>query len=90
MSDLPAISDAPDITQMDILRAMMSYVWPKDNDLIRRRVCLSLGLLVGAKALSVSVPFIFKSAVDNLNVLSVATLPEATLAVTSSLVIGCE
>lgn len=90
MSDLPRITDAPEITQMDMLRAMMAYIWPKDNDLIRKRVCLSLGLLVGAKALGVCVPFIFKSAVDNLNVLSVDTLPEATLAVTSSLVIGCK
>lgn len=87
---MPSLVDGPNITQMDMLKAMMAYIWPKDNDYIRRRVCISLGLLVGAKALNVSVPFIFKEAVDNLGALSLATVPEATIAVTSSLVIGCE
>lgn len=90
MGEMPNITDGPDITQMDMLRAMMSYIWPKDNDYIRQRVCLSMGLLVGAKTLNVCVPFIFKEAVDNLGMLSMATVPEATMAVTSSLVIGCE
>lgn len=90
MADLPSVTDGPEITQLDMLRAMMAYIWPQDNALIRKRVCISLGLLVGAKTLNVGVPFIFKEAVDNLGALSMATVPEAALAVTSSLIIGCK
>lgn len=90
MPDLPQLTDGPEISQMDMLRGMMSYIWPKDNYYIRQRVCISLGLLVGAKSLNVCVPFIFKSAVDNLSSLNLETFPEASLAITSSLIIGCE
>lgn len=90
MPDLPQLTDGPEISQMDMLRAMMSYIWPKDNQFIRQRVCLSVGLLIGAKALNVCVPFIFKSAVDNLSAFNLETLPEASLAITGSLIIGCE
>lgn len=34
---------------------MWSYIWPKDNRPVRRRVVSSLGLLVAAKALNVQV-----------------------------------
>lgn len=34
---------------------MWSYIWPKDNRPVRRRVVSSLGLLVVAKALNVQV-----------------------------------
>lgn len=57
----PATTDGPEITQVEMMKGMMSYIWPKDNSLIRRRVCLSVALLVGAKTLNVGVPFIFKS-----------------------------
>ena len=46
---------------------MLSYVWPKDNYRIRLRVVIALGLLVGSKLLNISVPFVFKSAVDKIN-----------------------
>lgn len=71
-----------------MLTAMMSYVWPKDDAMIRKRVVLSLSLLIASKVATVGVPFIFKAAVDGLNVLSMATAPEAVLASTVSLVIG--
>lgn len=73
-----------------ILGAMMGYVWPKDDEMIRKRVMLSLGLLIGAKIINVGVPFIFKAAVDGAALLSVASAPEAVLATTVSLVIGCK
>lgn len=69
---------------------MMGYVWPKDNEMIRKRVMLSLGLLVSAKMINVGVPFLFKAAVDGAGLLSVATAPEAVLATTVSLIIGCK
>lgn len=72
-----------------MLSAMMSYIWPKDDEMIRKRVMLSMGLLVGAKVMNVGVPFLFKAAVDGLGVLSMDTAPEAVLAGSMSLLIGC-
>lgn len=82
------IYGGPEITSMEVLKAMMVYIWPKDNDMIRKRVSLALGLLVGSKVLNVCVPFLFKSAVDNLNVLSTNTLPETTLTLCTSIILG--
>lgn len=79
-----------DVSGRQILQAMMGYVWPKDNEMIRKRVMLSLGLLISAKVINVGVPFLFKAAVDGAALLSVASAPEAVLATTVSLVIGCK
>lgn len=61
--------------------------------MIRGRVCLAVGLLVGAKLLNVSVPFLFKYAVDDLNhylnVLSMNTVPEAIATSATTILIGC-
>lgn len=73
-----------------MLTAMMSYIWPKDDEMIRKRVMLSMGLLVGAKVLNVGVPFLFKAAVDTVGVLSLNSAPEAVLASAVSLLIGCK
>ncbi|KAL4233603.1 ATP-binding cassette sub- B member 7 [Mactra antiquata] len=51
----------------DIIKAMFTYVWPKENPEIKARVVLALSLLVGSKVINVQVPFIFKYAVDYLN-----------------------
>ena len=37
------------MTGIDILRAMMTYIWPKGNPAIKLRVITALSLLVGAK-----------------------------------------
>lgn len=50
-----------------IVKQMLSYTWPKDRPDIRNRVIMALGLLVAAKAVSISVPFIFKHGIDHLN-----------------------
>lgn len=49
---------------------MLSYVWPKNRPDLRARVAISLGLLAGAKLTNVTVPFMFKYAVDELNQMS--------------------
>ncbi|XP_054647346.1 iron-sulfur clusters transporter ABCB7, mitochondrial isoform X3 [Dunckerocampus dactyliophorus] len=49
---------------------MLSYVWPKDRPDLRARVAISLGLLAAAKITNVTVPFMFKYAVDELNQMS--------------------
>uniref|UniRef100_A0A8C9NUD5 Iron-sulfur clusters transporter ABCB7, mitochondrial n=1 Tax=Serinus canaria TaxID=9135 RepID=A0A8C9NUD5_SERCA len=63
----------PQLKEIDakkIIRAMLSYVWPKDRPDLRARVALSLGFLASAKAMNILVPFMFKYAVDSLNQLS--------------------
>ena len=49
------------------MKNMLSYIWPKGNTAIKRRVVLAMSLLVGAKLLNISVPFMFKYAVDELS-----------------------
>lgn len=59
-----------EVNSTKILSAMLSYVWPKDRPDLRARVVISLGLLAGAKLTNVTVPFMFKYAVDELNQMS--------------------
>ncbi|KAM4020437.1 iron-sulfur clusters transporter ABCB7, mitochondrial isoform 1-T1 [Anomaloglossus baeobatrachus] len=69
-----------EVDSKKILKAMFSYVWPKDRPDLRARVAISLGLLAGAKGMNIVVPFMFKYAVDNLNEVSgnVLTLADAS------------
>lgn len=80
--------NGPEISSTEVVRAMWAYIWPHDNEMIRRRVALSLGLLVGSKVLNVCVPFLFKAAVDNLNVLTTATVPDTSLTICTSIILG--
>ncbi|XP_040261983.1 ATP-binding cassette sub-family B member 7, mitochondrial isoform X2 [Bufo bufo] len=59
-----------EVDSKKILKAMFTYVWPKDRPDLRARVAISLGLLAGAKGMNIVVPFMFKYAVDNLNEIS--------------------
>ncbi|XP_077435013.1 iron-sulfur clusters transporter ABCB7, mitochondrial [Vanacampus margaritifer] len=59
-----------EVNTSTILSAMLSYVWPKDRPDLRARVAISLGLLAAAKITNVTVPFMFKYAVDELNQMS--------------------
>lgn len=75
-----------------MIKAMLLYIWPKDDDTIRNRVSLAVGLLIGAKVMNVGVPFIFKYAVDYLNVgnnLNMDSAPATVLTVATSLLLGC-
>jgi len=56
-----------DVTGKDIIKAMISYIWPKDDQDIKKRVVTAMGLLVSAKMINTSVPFIFSFAIDSLN-----------------------
>jgi ATP-binding cassette, subfamily B (MDR/TAP), member 7 len=53
---------------LKVIRNLTAYVWPKDDLALRRRVVASMVLLVASKGLTVSVPFLFKYAIDALNV----------------------
>ncbi len=48
------------------IRRVMPYLWPEDQPWVKRRVILALVLLLAAKLVSVTTPFIYKLAVDNL------------------------
>uniref|UniRef100_A0A1B6IDM7 Iron-sulfur clusters transporter ABCB7, mitochondrial n=1 Tax=Homalodisca liturata TaxID=320908 RepID=A0A1B6IDM7_9HEMI len=67
------------VNSKQMLEGMLTYIWPKDDPSIRNRVKLAVGLLVGAKLLNVSVPFLFKFAIDDLNTKVAASGGEAFL-----------
>lgn len=76
-----------------MIHAMLKYIWPKDDKAVRDRVKVALSLLVVAKLLNVTVPFIFKYSVDYLNVggtLNMETAPETVVTVATSLLLGCK
>ncbi|XP_049866579.1 iron-sulfur clusters transporter ABCB7, mitochondrial isoform X2 [Pectinophora gossypiella] len=91
------LGDAKPVTGTDMIRGMLAYVWPKDNEMIKKRVMLSLSLLFGAKVMNVTVPFLFKYAVDEVNqasvstgdaLLGMATVPQALGTTAFSLLLG--
>ncbi|CAG0898196.1 unnamed protein product [Darwinula stevensoni] len=91
--DSVGIEGVSSVTSQQMIKAMFSYIWPKDKPAIRQRVMLSLGLLVAAKVVNVQIPFIFKHAVDYLNthtgsVLGMIDPPSAVLTVATSILIG--
>ncbi|XP_052005633.1 iron-sulfur clusters transporter ABCB7, mitochondrial-like [Xyrauchen texanus] len=82
-----------EVNSTDILGAMMSYVWPKDRPDLRARVAISLGLLAGAKITNVTVPFMFKYAVDGLNqmsghMLNLSDAPNTVATMATAMLIG--
>ncbi|XP_055629737.1 iron-sulfur clusters transporter ABCB7, mitochondrial isoform X2 [Toxorhynchites rutilus septentrionalis] len=80
--------EGPNITATDMVKAMATYIWPKDDALVRKRVLISLGLLGGAKVLNVCVPFLFKMGVDNLSGLSMDSVPHAAASMTIAVLLG--
>ncbi|KZC09560.1 ATP-binding cassette sub-family B member 7, mitochondrial [Dufourea novaeangliae] len=90
--------DKEPVTASNMIKAMLRYIWPKDDPEIRNRVKVAIALLAGAKVLNVGVPFIFKYAVDTLNAQSIAaggnavlgleTAPETVTTIATSLLIG--
>ena len=52
---------------MRALRGLLPYLWPRDAPELRVRVVGALALLVGAKAINIAVPFLYKHAVDTLS-----------------------
>ena len=54
--------------QCKTLLLLVPYLWPRGNLEIRGRVLLAMVFLIGAKAATVYVPFLYKEAVDLLSV----------------------
>ena len=70
----PAAPTSPK-NQLFTLQRLFVYLWPKGYPSLKVRVVLSLTFLVGAKAINVYAPFLYKGAVD------VLTGPAALVAV---------
>ncbi len=51
----------------EIITKLFQFVWPKDNNAIKMRVVIAMGLLISAKLLNVAVPIFFKQIIDFLN-----------------------
>lgn len=89
--DQIALSVPGKVTGTDMIKAMMAYIWPKDDNKVKKQVSIAVGLLVGAKVLNVTVPFIFKYAIDGLNTgMNLNTPVDTVLTAATSLMIACK
>ena len=46
------------------LKRFLPYLWPKDNPGLRIRIAIAMALVLGAKAITLALPFAYKGAVD--------------------------
>ncbi|CAB3380944.1 Hypothetical predicted protein [Cloeon dipterum] len=82
-----------EVTAQEMIKGLFSYIWPKEDSSIRKRVVLALSILAGAKSIAVCVPFLFKCGLDTLNnnppdiVLSVAGGAESMASVAATLLV---
>ncbi|KAG5360903.1 Iron-sulfur clusters transporter ATM1 [Yarrowia sp. B02] len=51
-----------------IMKDMFKYIWPKGKTSVKFKVLVSVALLIGAKILTVQVPFLFKDIIDDMNI----------------------
>lgn len=58
---------AEQISNKQILKQITQHIWPKGRNNIKRRVVISLGLLIAGKVISIQAPIIFKNVLDYLN-----------------------
>ncbi|XP_065584839.1 iron-sulfur clusters transporter ABCB7, mitochondrial-like isoform X2 [Artemia franciscana] len=61
------IKEVEEVTGKDMIKAMLTYIWPKGQMDIKARVVMALSLLVAAKGTNVLIPFVFKYSIDYLN-----------------------
>ncbi|KAL1921354.1 uncharacterized protein VTP21DRAFT_11070 [Calcarisporiella thermophila] len=55
-------------SDLQIIKHLMRYIWPKNDTGVKIRVVIALGLLISGKVLNVQVPFFFKQVIDQLNI----------------------
>jgi len=87
-SNLP---DAKKVTGRQMIKALGEYIWPKDNKEVKVRVVTAMTLLISAKVLNTTVPFILKYAIDTLNTanqLNLDTIDSAIPTLVSATLIG--
>ena len=64
---------------LDTIRTLLPYLWPRGKPALRARVVMAVGLIVAAKATTVAVPVFYKFAVDALTSPAVVVVPVALL-----------
>jgi ATP-binding cassette subfamily B protein len=64
--DHPAATDTSLPPAWATLRRFMIYLWPADAPALRRRVVLSMVLVLAAKAIGLVMPFAYKAAIDRM------------------------
>jgi hypothetical protein len=68
VADTASTNSKVKLTNIEILKRLLRFVWPKENHAkYKIRVVFAMGLLIGSKLLTISVPFVFKEMVDFLN-----------------------
>jgi ABC-type transport system involved in Fe-S cluster assembly fused permease/ATPase subunit len=70
MSSNPPAANAPRHPQLQALRILLPYLWPKGQWDLRTRVILSVACLIIAKVANVYVPILFKHMVDDLGAMA--------------------
>lgn len=71
-----------------VLRNLSQYLWPKHDPSAKRRVLGAVALLAASKLLTISVPFLFKHAIDVISESSAATALDPTIVVPTAALIG--
>ncbi|CAJ0594372.1 unnamed protein product [Cylicocyclus nassatus] len=66
-STLVPMQARTELSGWQVIRHLVHFVWPKGNRAIKRRVLVALCLLIGAKLANVSVPFLYRDAVNFYN-----------------------
>jgi ATP-binding cassette subfamily B protein len=49
------------------LRRFLPYLWPKDRPALRLRVVIAMALVIGAKCITLLMPFAYKGAIDHMS-----------------------
>ncbi|KAI8924851.1 P-loop containing nucleoside triphosphate hydrolase protein [Entophlyctis helioformis] len=81
-------------SDLQIIRELIKYIWPKGDWAVKSRVVIALSLLISGKLLNVSVPLFFKQIIDTLNThvpavsLVTSTGEPSVLAVAGTVLIG--
>lgn len=50
------------------LRRFLPYLWPKDRPALKRKIVIAVGLVLASKAITLALPFAYKTAVDAMGV----------------------
>eukprot|EP00055_Hartaetosiga_balthica_P008383 m.31044 g.31044 ORF g.31044 m.31044 type:complete len:775 (-) comp6273_c1_seq1:98-2422(-) len=87
----PKAIDDPKTTNVEIVSGLMKLLWPKKDMSVKVRVVIAVCLLISAKLLNVTVPFLFKDIVNILGDPTAAAAASPVLAIftaSSAMLIG--
>ncbi|MGY6550338.1 MAG: ABCB family ABC transporter ATP-binding protein/permease [Erythrobacter sp.] len=78
--------DIRQIESWETIRRFLPYLWPKENPSLRRRIVVSMVLVLLAKSVTLALPFAYKGAVDRMAEPPVGTAGEQAVIVALALV----